>query len=64
MLGECGLQIVYLDDRSGFVDSIGALRMVLQAWAECAEVSGLEINAEKTQIWGRDPESTQLLLQE
>eukprot|EP00969_Alexandrium_andersonii_P300503 13285502-Alexandrium_andersonii.AAC.1 len=51
LLGGDGLQVVYLDDRSGYVRTPEALAVVLGEWRTFSEVSGMEINEAKTQIW-------------
>eukprot|EP00969_Alexandrium_andersonii_P129399 5717882-Alexandrium_andersonii.AAC.1 len=48
-----GLQVVYMDDRSGLCRSVPALRRALRFWDDFAVGAGLRTNEAKTQIWGR-----------
>eukprot|EP00969_Alexandrium_andersonii_P219720 9704203-Alexandrium_andersonii.AAC.1 len=61
LLGEDGLHVVYLDDRSGYVRDPGALAVVLGEWRTFAAISGMELNGAKTQIWGRNRGAEQAL---
>eukprot|EP00969_Alexandrium_andersonii_P285425 12618303-Alexandrium_andersonii.AAC.1 len=56
-MGCRGMQISYLDDRSGLAASAEALSEVLQRWSHFSEGAGLLLNEAKTQRWARTPKA-------